>query len=59
MLGDLQLYEWVMPVKKYRNIGQLLQNLESKIIRPALRLRLHAELQLKKAQRIQIESLDD
>jgi len=57
MLGDLQLYDWVMPVKKYRNIGQLLQNLESKIIRPALRL--HAELQLKKAQRIQIESLDD
>lgn len=57
MLGDLQRYEWVMPVKKYRSIEQLNDNLESKIIRPALRM--HAELQLKKAQRIRMESLDD
>jgi len=57
MLGDLQCYDWVMPVKKYRSIEQLLDNLESKIIRPALKL--HSELQLKKAQRIRMESLDD
>jgi Pentapeptide repeats (8 copies) len=57
MLRDLQRYEWVMPVKQYQSIDQLLEKLESKIIRPALKL--HAELQLKKAQGIQIESLED
>lgn len=57
MLADLQRYGWVMPVKTYRSIEHLLENLDSKIVRPALRL--HAELQLTKAQRIRIESLDD
>ena len=57
MLEDLQQYEWVMALKEYRSIDQLLEKLESKIIEPALKL--HAELQLKKARGIQRESLDD
>lgn len=57
MLEDLQRYEWVMSVKEYRSIDQLLEKLESKIIEPALKL--HARLQLKKAQGILKESLDD
>jgi len=57
MLKDLQRYEWVMPVKQYRSIVQLVEKLESKIVRPALKL--HAELQLKKVAAIQIEPLSD
>ena len=56
MLVDLQAYEWVMPVKRYRSIEQLLANLEAKIIEPACRLQ--HELQLKKARALQVESLD-
>jgi hypothetical protein len=57
MLGDLQRYEWVMSVKKYRTVEQLLDRLETRIIGPALKL--HAELQFKKAEGIRMESLDD
>lgn len=54
MLDDLQQYGWVMALKEYRSIDQLLEKLESRIIEPTLKL--HAELQLKKAQGIQRES---
>ena len=36
MLKDLQQYDWVMPVIKYRSIDQLVEKLETKIIRPAV-----------------------
>ena len=55
MLVDLQIYEWVMPVKTYRDITHLLENLERGIVAPALEL--HARLQAKKAKGLQIESL--
>jgi hypothetical protein len=52
-----QQYDWVMSVKTYSSIEKLLAKLESRIVRPALEL--HKKLQLKKAQEIHIESLDD
>ena len=57
MLADLQSYPWVMPVKTYRNIDQLVEKLETKIIAPALKL--HAQLQLQKAKGLRVESLSD
>ena len=57
MLKDLQQYDWVMPVIEYRSIDQLVEKLETKIIRPAVQL--HHKLQLRKAQEIRMESLDD
>jgi Pentapeptide repeats (8 copies) len=55
MMKDLQQYDWVMAIKTYRSVEQLIDNLEEKIIHPALKL--HAELQLKKAQDLMIEAL--
>ena len=55
MLVDLQNYEWVMPVKTYRDITHLLENLERGIVVPALKL--HAQLQERKARGLQMESL--
>lgn len=57
MLVDLQNYAWVMPVKTYRDISQLLEKLERGIIAPALKL--HARLQEQKAKGLRVESLDD
>ena len=58
MLGDLQRqYDWVMPVKTYRSVDQLLARLEVEIVRPALQL--HAQLQLRKAKGLLVETLDD
>ena len=57
MLKDLQQYDWVMPVMKYRSIDQLLEKLETRIIRPAVQL--HHKLQLRKARGIRTKSLDD
>lgn len=55
MIRDLQKYGWVMKVMTYRSVDHLLENLEFKIIEPALKL--HAELQLKKTEEILMESL--
>jgi Pentapeptide repeats (8 copies) len=55
MIKDLQQYDWVMAIRTYRSVEQLVENLEAKIIQPALKL--HAELQLKKAQDLMIVPL--
>lgn len=55
MMKDLQKYGWVMKIRTYRNVEHLMENLESGIIRPALKL--HAELQVKKAEDVLMESL--
>jgi len=55
MLADLQQREWVTAVKEYRDVDNLIDKLESRVVRPALEL--HAKLRLKKARAIQIEAL--
>jgi len=57
MLVDLQQREWVTAVKEYRDIENLIDKLESRVVRPALEL--HAKLRLKKARKVQIEALHE
>jgi uncharacterized protein YjbI with pentapeptide repeats len=58
MFVDLQSqFSWVTKVKVYRSVEQLVDKLEQAIVKPANKL--HAELQLRKAQGIQQESLDE
>jgi hypothetical protein len=57
MLADLQNYMWAMPIKLYRDVDQLVEKLETKIIAP--KIKLHTDLELLKAKALRLEPLGE
>lgn len=58
MFANLQnKYSWVMDVREYKDVGELLANLERSIVRPAVAL--HNELVVKRAEGLRIRPVTD